>query len=108
MKNPNTITVQELKQHQEHDPALCLIDVRELEEWQEARIPGAQHVPKDILTQKIEHIAPDKQQPVYLHCKGGVRSWDAAVKLLEMGYANVYSVEGGLIAWANAGYTVNT
>ncbi|KTC84882.1 rhodanese-like domain-containing protein [Legionella brunensis] len=101
-----TINVQELKKRLDANPTLCLIDVREHYEWQTLRIPGAIHIPKDELPSRIETHIPDLNQPVYLHCKGGVRSLFAANYLLEMGYKEVYSVDGGIIEWVMLGYPV--
>lgn len=100
------IDVHELKKRQELDPHLCLIDVREHDEWQTSRIPGAIHLPKDSLPASIETVVPERYQPIYLHCKGGVRSLYAAQYLVAMGYQEVYSIEGGIIEWAMSGYPV--
>ncbi|WED42297.1 rhodanese-like domain-containing protein [Legionella cardiaca] len=101
-----TISVQELKKRLDADPALCLIDVRELSEWQILRIPHAIHIPKDELPNRISTHISDLNHPIYLHCKGGVRSLYAANCLLEMGYKKVYSVDGGIMEWTMFGYPV--
>lgn len=100
----NTVTVHELKKRLEAYPHLCIIDVREDHEWQEQRIPGAMHIPKDKLITNIAANVPENDRPIYLHCRGGVRSLQAANYLLDLGYKEVYSVEGGIAEWANAGY----
>ncbi|ASQ46779.1 rhodanese-like domain-containing protein [Legionella clemsonensis] len=105
-ENNITVTVQELKQRWDENPSLCLIDVRELHEWQHNRIPGAIHIPKDELLQRIGALVADLNEPIYLHCKSGVRSLYAAGCLLEKGYKNVYSVNGGIIEWVMSGYPV--
>jgi rhodanese-related sulfurtransferase len=102
-----TIDVHELKKRLDMNPALCLIDVREQDEWNEAHIPGATHIPKDELPAKIAATVADHHQPIYLHCKGGVRSAHAAVRLKEMGYKEVYSVTGGIAEWMCSGYPVS-
>lgn len=101
-----TITVHELKSKMDAQPRLCLIDVRELYEWQEFHIPGAVLIPKDQISTDIGTKVTDKNQPIYLHCKGGVRSLHAAQNLLDLGYTEVYSVDGGIVAWATSGYPV--
>ena len=108
MTNPKikTIDVHELKNKMEQNPDLCLIDVREQEEWQTVRIPKAIHIPKDSITAGIAAEAPNKEQPIYLHCKGGVRSLYAAQCLMDIGYQEVYSVDGGIMEWAMFGYPV--
>ncbi len=109
MINPNTIKtidVHELKNKLEKNEALCLIDVREIDEWQMIRIPNALHIPKDLISLRIEKEFPDKEQSIYLHCKGGVRSLYAAQCLINLGYQNVYSVDGGIMEWAAYGYPI--
>lgn len=102
------IDVQELKKRREENPNLCIIDVRELDEWHTLHIPGALHIPKDDLANSIKMTIPETDQPIYLHCRAGVRSLYAAHCLLELGYQEVYSVEGGIDAWHSQGYPVNS
>lgn len=108
MTNPHikNIDVHELKNRMDKDPKLCLIDVRELTEWQEIHIPGALHIPKDEIAAKIESLIADKNQAIYLHCRSGVRSLYAAQSIIEKGYKEVYSVDGGIMDWAMFGYSV--
>lgn len=101
-----TISVQELKELIDQEPQLCLIDVRELHEWKMGRIPGAILIPKDEITVCIQDKVNDQNQAIYLHCRSGVRSAFAAQCLAQMGYKDVYSVEGGIMDWAMAGYPV--
>ncbi len=104
--NVKTIDVHALKNLYDATPDLCLIDVRENDEWQETHIPRALHIPKDTLISVINHHVLNHKCPIYLHCRGGVRSLHAANCLAEMGYQDVYSVDGGITAWVNAGYPV--
>ncbi|KTC88298.1 rhodanese-like domain-containing protein [Legionella cincinnatiensis] len=108
MINPNikTINVHELKNKMKNCPDLCLIDVRELMEWEEFHIPGAIHIPKDSIASSIESKISNKNQAIYLHCKSGVRSLYAAQSLIALGYQEVYSVDGGIIEWALSGYPI--
>lgn len=102
----NTISVQELKKRRDANPNLCLIDVREDHEWELLHIPGALHIPKDNLTANIAATVPKHDQPIYLHCHAGMRSLYAAHCLLELGYKEVYSIDGGIAAWEKAGYPI--
>jgi rhodanese-related sulfurtransferase len=104
--NIKTVDVHHLKTKMDADPGLCLIDVREEEEWDVARIPGAVHIPKDVIVAKIKSRVTDKTHPIYLHCRGGVRSLYAAQSLMDVGYEEVYSVDGGIIEWTMFGYPV--
>lgn len=99
-----TISVTELKKHYDSDINFHLIDVRELSEWQEAHIPKAILISKDEIREKIKTTVPNLDATIYLHCRSGVRSMHAAQTLTELGYTNVYSVDGGIIAWSAAGF----
>jgi len=109
MTNPKlqTIDIHELKSRIDKDPSLCLIDVREPHEWQALHIPGAILIPKDEIEEKIASTA-DYDQPIYLHCRSGMRSIFAGNCLIEMGYKEVYSVDGGILEWAQAGFPVQS
>jgi rhodanese-related sulfurtransferase len=101
-----TLNVHELKNAMDANNCLCLIDVREPDEWQEMRIPGAINIPKDQLALEIKQLIKEKDHPIYLHCRGGVRSLYAAQSLSELGYHEVYSIDGGIIEWAIFGYPI--
>ena len=100
------ISAPELKKRYDNDPSLCLIDVRENDEWKEQHISWAKHIPKGQLGDNIAALVPNKDHPIYLHCRGGVRSLHAAEALRALGYRNLYSIEGGIMAWISSGYPV--
>ena len=80
-----------------------LIDVREQNEWDEVHIEAAELVPQDELVARIDEIAPDTSERLLLHCRTDNRSANMAARLAELGYDNVGVVEGGIVAWENAG-----
>jgi molybdopterin/thiamine biosynthesis adenylyltransferase/rhodanese-related sulfurtransferase len=85
------------------DSAL-VVDVRELDEWTEGRIPGAIHIPRGFLESRIEQAAPDKSQPILLYCAAGNRSAFAAKSLEELGYEHVVSLSAGYTDWKRNGF----
>lgn len=80
------------------------IDVREDEEFAGDRAKGARHIGRGVIERDIENLVPDKQAAIVLYCGGGYRSALAAESLGLMGYTNVYSMDGGIRAWREAGY----
>ncbi|HEY1349115.1 MAG TPA: molybdopterin-synthase adenylyltransferase MoeB [Ktedonobacteraceae bacterium] len=94
------------RQRREGQSEVVLIDVREKNEWDEGYIPGATHVAKGYLEQRIEEVVPDKSQKVLLYCAGGVRSMYAGLTLKQMGYEDVISLGGGFGQWKNSGQPV--
>jgi sulfur-carrier protein adenylyltransferase/sulfurtransferase len=81
----------------------ALIDVREPDEHAQGMIPGAVHIPRGFLEQRIERTVPDRETPVVLYCASGTRSVLAARSLDELGYRNVRSLAGGFTGWKRAG-----
>ncbi|MDQ3554904.1 MAG: molybdopterin-synthase adenylyltransferase MoeB [Chloroflexota bacterium] len=80
-----------------------VIDVREAPEWEEGHLPGALHISKSYLEQRIEGAVPDRDAPVVLYCAGGIRSLFAGQTLREMGYTDVVSMVGGFQGWKAEG-----
>jgi sulfur-carrier protein adenylyltransferase/sulfurtransferase len=80
-----------------------LLDVRELDEWTEGRIPGAIHIPRGNLESRIEQAAPDHSRPILVYCGAGNRSAFAAKSLEDLGYENVVSLRGGYTDWKRSG-----
>ncbi|MFQ4149781.1 rhodanese-like domain-containing protein [Arthrobacter sp. LAPM80] len=80
-----------------------IIDVREDEEYAEARVPGAKSVPLSRLAASMGDIPPGR--PVYVMCASGGRSSRAAAHLSEHGYDAV-NVMGGITEWYRDGHPV--
>jgi rhodanese-related sulfurtransferase len=82
----------------------CLIiDVRNPEEWALAHIEQAKLIPLANLAQNINQHTEDRQNAVYVYCQHGVRSHQAGLLLLSLGFEQVYQLEGGLAQWIGAG-----
>ncbi len=98
--NPDEVTVQEMKKAL-GDPKLGIkiIDVRESDEYQIARVNGVPLFPLSSLSQRFTELDPNQQY--YIHCKSGVRSLKALKFLKEQGFKYVKSVKGGISAWAD-------
>lgn len=79
-----------------------LVDVREDNEWDKGRIPGARHLARGIIERDIEKAIPDRGAEIVLYCGGGFRSALSAESLQKMGYTNVVSMDGGWRGWLDA------
>ena len=84
----------------------ALIDVRELDEWEQGHLPGATHVVRGFLESRIEQVVPDHATPVIVYCAGGARSAFGAKALLDLGYTDVLSLAGGFTDWKRNGFDV--
>ncbi|MDI9508286.1 MAG: FAD-dependent oxidoreductase [Bacillota bacterium] len=72
-----------------------IIDVREKYEFKYGHIKDAINIPLSELRDRIDEIPKDR--PVYLHCKTGQRSYNAALVLQNMGYDKVYNITGSFL-----------
>lgn len=72
-----------------------IADVREQCEWDDGHIIDAKHIPLSELRERLDEIPRD--EPVYLHCRSGQRSYNACMALQNRGYDNVYNIAGGYI-----------
>lgn len=75
-----------------------IIDVRTTDEFNREHITNAVNIPLD----QIDTINYDKNTPIIVYCQTGVRSKEAVEKLNEMGYSNLYNLDGGLLNWGGS------
>ena len=76
------------------------LDVREPNEWNLGRLPGAVHLPRGNLETKIEALV-DRHQRVVIYCARGNRSALAALTMQQMGYQSVSSMARGFGGWVD-------
>lgn len=75
-----------------------ILDVRRADEFAEGHIPGAINVANEDIGDSDIAELPDKNQTIYVYCRSGNRSKQAAEKLVNMGYNNIIEF-GGIIDW---------
>jgi molybdopterin/thiamine biosynthesis adenylyltransferase/rhodanese-related sulfurtransferase len=85
---------------------VVLIDTREPHEYQEAHLENGKLVPPGLIGDEIAAAAPDKSARTILYCRSGNRSYKAAEQLEALGYENVASMAGGILAWQEQGLPV--
>ena len=78
-----------------HESGAFILDVREQEEWNAGHLLRAHHVPLSELRQRLDEIPTD--EPVYVHCRSGQRSYSAVCALQHLGYDQVFNVSGGYL-----------
>jgi len=83
-----------------------VLDIRTPEAYALGHIPQARFQAATDLAAKAPQVAKNKATPVILVCQNGQQSTKAQSILKEAGYAEVYSLEGGLDGWAKAGMPV--
>lgn len=105
----STITVRELHQVLQDNASQNVIDVRTPVEFAEVHVAAAKNVPLDALQpdQLYETHRLSIEKPVYILCRSGQRATRAAEHLAKSGFPNSIVVEGGTLAWIDAGLPVN-
>lgn len=85
-----------------------LLDVRSDEEWRIVHIPGAVHVPMSELEARLPELAPDRKRPIVTYCASGRRSLLVLPTLDTLGYEDAVSMTGGIVAWQELGFPVES
>ena len=83
-----------------------LVDVRTLKEYAEGHLYGAilMDIREDTFKLLIQKL--DKTRPVFVYCRSGKRSLDAAKILEKNKFTLVYNLEGGILSWKEKGKTI--
>jgi len=92
------ISATEAKQMMESADDYILLDVRTEEEFIESRIEGAILIPDREIRNRVETEIPEEDTLIFVYCRSGGRSANAAKELVSMGYTNVYDF-GGIMNW---------
>ena len=75
-----------------------VVDVRRQDEYDAGHIPGAILIPNESIGTQPPEELPDLDQIILIYCRSGNRSKQAAQKLSDMGYTNIYEF-GGINTW---------
>jgi len=100
-RSASVLTPAELRDRLDRGDAVELLDVRETPEFAAKRIAGARLLPLGELERHRFEL--DRARPVVCVCRSGKRSARAAEKLIALGFTDVYQLDGGLLAWEQAG-----
>ena len=92
------ITQEEAKEMMAASEGCLIVDVHRPDEFAAGHIPGAVNVPNETIGDTAPAGLPDKAQVLLVYCRSGRRSKEAAAKLAELGYTQVYEF-GGILDW---------
>lgn len=94
------ISASELKRRMDAGEDIQLIDVRQPEEWNFARIEGAKLMPLGEILKRMNEL--DENCETVIHCKMGSRSARAIEALRRAGFkGDLKNLKGGITAWSN-------
>lgn len=96
------VTPDEVMAMQSRGEPVTLLDVRDQQEVNLGKIPGAVHISRGTMEGKIEAVIP-REANLVIYCASGNRSAFAAETLGQMGYRDVASMKGGIRGWVEAG-----
>ena len=99
---PRNITVADA--YELYQAGAFLLDVRTLEEWDDYHIPGTTLIPLEELESRVNEVPQD--QDVVVVCRSGNRSQVGRDILLQAGFNQVASMDGGVSDWRTAGYPI--
>lgn len=91
----------------EDPPAdLVVLDVRTPAEFAEGHLPDAVNLDIQAAGFADDLAALDREVPYLLYCRTDNRSGRAREMMRDLGFAEVYEIDGGIVAWAEAGLAV--
>ncbi len=64
-------------------------------------------IPYNEVEQNLARFPRNKGEKIVLYCRSGSMSAIAARTLVRLGFSNVWNLDGGMLAWAKEGYTIN-
>ncbi|UCD99250.1 MAG: rhodanese-like domain-containing protein [Chloroflexota bacterium] len=99
---PAEISINEA--HKLYQEGVYFLDVRTQEEWDEFHAPNSTLIPLDQLESRLGELPQDEQ--IVVVCRSGNRSQTGRNILLDHGFDQVSSMNGGLAAWRSAGYPI--
>lgn len=95
----NQLSVEQLKEKIDHKDSFRLVDVREEEEYETAKIDGSVLIPLPQFAQKaLLELKPDEE--IVIHCHHGGRSQQACEFLKANGFQKLFNLAGGIDAWS--------
>ena len=92
------VTSDEAQKMMAGEQGYLIVDVRTAKEYADGHIPNAINVPNESINTNPPKELPDKGQRIFVYCRSGARSMQAAQKLAHMGYTNIVEM-GGLKDW---------
>jgi adenylyltransferase/sulfurtransferase len=96
VQSPWDISVEELKKLRDEGAEFTLVDVREQHEYEICHLDGVL-IPLGTLANRLGEL--DQSSHIVVHCRSGGRSANAVKAMRGAGFANVWNVNGGILAW---------
>jgi rhodanese-related sulfurtransferase len=79
-----------------------VVDVRPAVDFAGGHIINAINIPMSNFTKQINALEKHRERPIIINCRSGAQSSQACNQLRKQGFATVYNLRGGLLAWQSA------
>jgi rhodanese-related sulfurtransferase len=79
-----------------------VLDVRDEAEFASGHVPNARHIPVAEMGKRLKELEKFKQRPLVVVCRSGPRAASACALLKKSGFAEVFSLKGGILSWSQA------
>lgn len=97
---PIEIDVQSVKAMLDGGDEFLLLDCREVNENQFAKIDGSTLIPMGEITTRVGELDPHREKPIVVHCHHGGRSLQVTHWLRQQGFQSVQNMTGGIDVWS--------
>lgn len=87
-------------------PEVFVLDARTPGEYDEGHLENATLIPHVDVQTRANELPADKSKPILVYCRSGKRSVAACQVLAGLGYKKLYNLDGGIMAWLDAGKPV--
>jgi rhodanese-related sulfurtransferase len=87
-------------------PGFVILDVRTAGEYADGHIEGAANIDVKSESFRDEVGKLDRSKTYIVHCHSGRRSETAVKVMEEMGFTDIYEMQGGILSWQDAGFPV--
>ncbi len=84
-----------------------VIDIRDQADYARGHIANAKNFPDKVFEERKTELNKLKDTPLIVSCDTGMRAGASAEKLRALGIKEVFTLQGGLNAWRDAGLPVS-
>jgi rhodanese-related sulfurtransferase len=85
---------------------LVVLDIRTPEEFAAGRLADSVNIDFYAADFAARIDALDRDAPYVMYCRTGNRSETAAAMMRDMGFSEVYEIDGGIVSWVESGFTI--
>lgn len=97
---PLEVDVQTVAKMQQSEDSFVLLDVREQQEFDTARIGGSRLIPMSELRERVQELEDCRDQRIVVHCHHGMRSLQVTQAMRQAGFSQTQSMAGGIDQWS--------